>query len=408
MEIEAIPDNFELYSSSTKLGAIQSRVNSYIAAQPQSGYKPLQMISIPLGAEFYDLRNSSLQFTITGTKSGGTYARFGQDIRCIFARLTIQIGSKTIVDINNYGLMCSALDYLKDPNWAESVGKLCYGASSNVANRNADFNNPNKVYSVQLYNLLNHAELLSQALPLQQLNSQFQINLYLQNANLCCESDATSVDYTVNMVQYHLCTLTPSPAWTAAYNQRIPRGISYNFINIENAYDTSILQAGVSRVSKNLNFRYTSLLSLFFLMRPSAGLQTLATNNKMTQYDFNALNGLQVRVSSLVTPTDINCSASDLYGYVMEVFNKSTQSSTQLAIGYDSNSFIGCINLSKHPWSSTSTGISINGLNTSIASSVILDMQFSTPLPANYSLDIFAISENSLVFQQNGGIVWEN
>lgn len=403
-EIEGIPDNLGLYDV-VKYGGVLSRQNSYQPASPQSNYQPGQLIQFALPNELLDLRNSSFQFNITGSRVGGTFAMFQKDIRCIIKRMTISFGSKTVVDINNYGLLCSIMDNCKDTQWAESVGKLQYG-TGDAASRQADFANSNRSYAVQLYNFSNHAELLGQVLPLMMLNVQLYINLYLALPSECITTDGTSASYVVNNCQFHCASLTPSPGWMNAYNAK--PSVNYNFLSLENNFDTSILQAGITKCSKTLNFRNSSLIGLFFVMRPSANLQNIAVDGKLSRYDLNDLNGFQIRCGTLTQPSDVTTSPQDVFTYMLELFNKSSQTSLQLAVDYSGQNFVGGISLAKHPFQDTTSDISINGMNTTIQSSLQMQLDFGTPLPANYTLDIFGVSEQQIQFLKNGGIIWEN
>ncbi len=401
---ELIPDSLSLYET-VKFGGILNRANSYQPSQGQSGYQPGQLLQFTMPSEFLDLQNHSWQFTIQGSSVGGTYARFNNDIRSIVKRLTIAFGPKVVYDCNNQGLLYNIMNQLKDVNWNSGAGKILNGTGSQ-AERNGYFTNPNKVYAVQLYNM--HTELLAKVLPFQKLNVQMYINIYLAPAAECIETDGTSASYVVNNNQFHIASLIPSAGWDSEFNSKIPRGISYNYVLYENTFMTNLLNAGITRASATLNFRYSSLLGIFGVMRPSAGLTSFATNNKLSEFDFNNLNQVQLRMGSYVNPVDPTTSNADCYTMVCENFNKSTQDSLALPINYDSNNFIFAINLSKHPWVNPTQNLSVNGYNSSVSTAIILDLGFSSALSQNYSLDIYAQAESSVIWQVNGAIQWQN
>lgn len=399
-----IPSDLALYNT-LKYDGVISRVNSYQPASPQSNYQAGQLITFQMPLEFLDFRNMSWQFTIQGSVTGGTFARFNSDIRSIIKRMTIVFGSKVVYDCQHQNLLFNITNQIKDVNWAAGPGTILNGTGS-TTQRNADFTNPNRVYAVQLYN--QRAELLSSALPLQKLNMQMYINLYLAPANECVETDGTNPNYIVNNNQLHISSLIPSSGWEQRFASRIPQGISFNYLNFENAFDTSILGVGVSRASKTLNFRYTSLTGIIFVMRPSAGLQNPATLNKLSEYDFNNLNSCSIRLGSFQQPTDQDTNYADRYTMAVELFGKSTQLPLALAQNFNTTNFVGAVNLAKHPFEEMNSSNSVNGVNTSISSALILDMSFSSPLSQNYTLDVYAMSECSVIWQPNGSIIWEN
>ena len=137
----------------TSYGGVLARVENYEAARPPSGYLPGQLCTIQMPIGMMDFRGHSLQFTIQGTPgTGATYTRLSSDIRCIFKRLVISFGSKPVLDIMDYNVLCNILNNTKDVNWPGTFGKACNGVGS-AAERNGWFTNVNKVYAIQLYDL---------------------------------------------------------------------------------------------------------------------------------------------------------------------------------------------------------------------------------------------------------------
>jgi hypothetical protein len=404
MQETGIPNDLNLYNV-LKYDGVISRINSYQPANPQNGYAPGQLLTFQMPMEFLDFRNGSFQFTLTNTAPGSTYAYFNRDIRSIFKRITLSFGSKVIYDCQNQNLLYNIMDLLKDPQWKEYNGKVLNSTGSQ-AERTADFNNPNRVYAVQLYDL--RQELLSHALPLQKLNVQLYINIYLAPVNECITTDSLTPNYTLNNAQFHISSLIASPGWNSLYDSRISMGIPYSYINFENQYDSSILTAGTTRASKSLNFRYSSLTGIIAVMRPSANIQNLTAVDKLNNFPPLNLNTCQLRIGSFVQPTDDLANLADRFSMLCELFGKSTQIPMDAALLWDTSTFIIAQNLSKHPFSQSGNNIDTNGINTSISNNMILDLSFSVPLPANYTLDVFAMSECSVVFQQNGGIIWNN
>lgn len=398
-----IPQNLSLQQQ-VELSGVLSRINSYVPSTSQSSFSPGQQITFQISNDFLDFRNHSFQFTVNASKVGGTYGRFNKDIRSIIKRMTISFGSKIVLDINNQNLLFNMLNNLKDLNWPEYQGKILNGAGDTTS-RNTDFTDTARTYAVQLYSM--KEELLSKVLPLQKLGLSLFINLYLADPSECIETDGSSATYTVSNCQLHIAALVASQEWDNLYMSKIPQGIKYCFRNYENQFDSSLLSAGISRASKTLNFRYSSLTGIIMVMRPSANINNLAANDKLCAYDFNNLNRFNVRIGSYVCPTDDLTNYSDKYAALCELFGISTTQTIFAGLNWSTNNFMICQNLSKHPYYQNQENCLTNGVNTSVSSAMIVDMGFSAPLAQNYSLDIFAISENAVVFQSNGGIIWE-
>lgn len=398
-----LPDSLSLYEVSS-YGGIKTRVDSYSPSMPQSGYLPGQIITFQLPLQNLDLRNSSWQFSLNCTAPGSTYAYFNKDIRSIIQRMTLSFGSKIIFDCQNANLLFNVMDQLKETAWADSAGKLLYGTGDQVS-RQADFTNVNRYYCVQLYNL--NSELLSFILPLSKLNVQLYINIYLAPVANCITTDSLAPTYVVNENQFHCSFLETTPEWEQLWAAKISRGIAFNYLNYENTFDSSLLTAGISRASKTLQFRYSSLVGIIFVMRPLANINSQTAVDKLSRYDFNNLSGVQCRIGSFVTPTDITTNFGDRYTMLMQQFGYSTKVAYAASQNFNTTNFIGAVNFSRHPYQRMDASTSINGIDTSINSAVILDLTFSSPLGANYSIDIYGLSECSVVFLSNGGINWQ-
>lgn len=401
-----LPDNLAIYDMNS-YGGVVSRKSGYVPAQPQSGYQPGNKIMFSLPMEFMDLRKATFQFTVQGTPgAGATYTRFNVDMRSVINRIIIQFGSRTVYDCQGQNLLFNITNNTHLSTWASTSGVITNGTGSTVQ-RNADFLNANRVYAVELYNLPN-SELLSYPLPLHKLGSQVYVTLYLADPSTCIESDGTAPTYVLNNCQWHYDSLTPSEGWNSMYNDQIPRGVAYNYLNFEQMFDSSILTAGTTQASKTLTFRYSSFLGIIAVMRPLASINSLTANNKLSTFNLNSLNVAQLRIGTFTQPIDQARSPADLYLMFCQLFNKSAYDPLAAAVNFDSSNFVLAINLAKHPHQKIDQNTSISGINTSISNSLILDLGFSTPLPANYTLEVYGISECSVIFQPNGSITWEN
>ncbi len=401
--VKAMPE-FLSVGPEIELSGVIGKQNNYIGAQPTGGYTQNQMISIPLAVELLDMRSATLQFTIAGTLGGGaTFGRFNKDIRSIFSRIVFRFGSKIVCDIQNAGLLNNIMDQFTDFNWMPYAGALTTGTGDTVQ-RNADFLNPNKVYAVQLYQL--REEFFNTFIPFKKLGVQGFIDIYLAQNNDVIESDGTGCSYTVNNVQFHVASLTLSDEWNDLYNKTIPRGISYTYITYQNLYDSSLLPAGTTKASKILPFKFSSFLGIIAVMQDQTTGQTVL--NKLNKFNFNNLNFAQLRIGTNNFPQDTQRSASDLYSMACDTVGKSYKAPLALGQNFDSTNFILCIPVGRQlkELEMDDKRVSYCGINTSIGSSMVLDLGFSTPLASNQTLQIFAMIENTVQYQANGSVVY--
>jgi len=404
-EVIGIPDGLAITREFT-FGGVMARNNNYISARPQNGYTPGQFFTLEMPLEMLDFRSSTLQFTITGTPAGGaTFTRFNKDIRSIFKRIVVRFGSKQVLDVQNNGLLYNILDGNLDVNWESTVGALTTGTGP-AAQRNADFLNPNKVYAVQLYN--NEDSFFYNVYPFQKLGVQCYIDVYLAPANEVIETDVSGATYVVNNVQWHTASLVPSKDWEIKYGLRLPLGITFTYLTYENLYDSSVLQAGVSQASKTLSYKYSSLLGVFCVFQTSSTLQSQTTLNKLSTYNFLGLNSANLKIGSQCYPIDTNRSASDLLTMYAELFGLSMRFPFAQAVNFDSTNFVLCIPLARHIKENRDIGASLDGLNTSIGTSITLDMGFSAPLPSAQTMNIYGLVENTITFNPNGSITWNS
>lgn len=387
-----------------KFGGVKSRINNYFSAIPESNYTPGQIIKLQYPMELIDSRSHSLEFTITGTPAtGATYTRFNKDIRSIISRMVIKFGGKSVYDTTNQNLLFNIIDGTYDYNWEDTAGLIALG-TGNAAQRNADFINPNRIYSVQLYGL--SQEFLNKVLPLNKLQVQMTVELTLADPSVCIETDGTNPSYTVNNVRMHYASLVPDDNWNNMYNNKVSAGINYNYLSFENFTTSTLLPAGTQSSSAILTFRYTSLIAIILVMRPTANINNLASNDKLNTFDYNNLGVAQVKIGGYNQPQDRQRNVPDSLQMYCETFNLSMRSAFISATNFGSTSYVLCIPLSKHPREWNDSYGSISGINTSIANNIVFDLQFNTPLAANMTVDFYALSEQSVIFNANGSISW--
>lgn len=402
--IKAMPESLSL-DSEVELSGIVSRVQSYVQAQPSSGYTSSQIITIPLPMETLQLQSATVQFTIAGTPSTtGTFTRFNKDIRSIFNRVVARIGSKIVYDSMNSNLLYNILTGAFPTAWATSTGAQTTGTGSAVQ-RNADFLNANKVYAVQLYT--SQESFFYNLFPLMYLGAQMYIDLYLENPAVCIETDGLpNANYVVNNVEFHYATCVMSEGYKNMYKEKIPKGISYTYFNYANLFDSSLLPAGTTKASKVLSFKYSSLIGVLCVMQDQNTTQT--TLNKLNKFNFNNLNYAVVRVGSQNMPNEMKRNTSDMLSMYAELTGISMRTDFAQAVNFDSDNFVLAIPLARQikELENKDKRVSYSGINTSLGTSLVLELGFSSALVSNQTLQIFGIYESTLVYQPNGSVIY--
>lgn len=389
------------------LGGVIARANNYISASPENGYLPNQTITLALPFECLDLRGAQLSFTLAGTPAGGaTFTRYERDIRSLFNRITVRFGSRYVMDTQQTGLLYNVLDQTYDVNWSSTVGSLTTGSGSTVQ-RNTDFLNPNKVYSVQLY--ANEDSFFYNVMPLHKLSVQCYIDFYLAPASEVIESDVNGATYVMNNVQFHVASLVPTNNWNDMFDMKISMNpsITYTYFTYEHLFDSNILQAGTSSCQKVLNYKYSSVIGVIFVMQDKrTGSQTQL--NKMTKFNFNGVSIAYAKIGSSVYPVDQIRNSSDLLYMFAETMGLSMRFPFAGAVNFDSTNFIGAIPLARHIKENRDINLSLDGLNTSLGSSFTLTLGFTPNLPSAQDLHIWAIVENTITYNKNGSITFNN
>lgn len=389
-----------------KLGGVLASNMGYVNARTPNNVLPNQTFTIELPLEMISLENSYLAFSMTTTTAVGGVSAFNFDIRSVIQRLWVTFGSKTVYDTQNYNVFSNIANNALDVNYATSQ-RIALG-TGNLLQRQTDFNDPIKEYAVELYHF--KRDFFHNVYPLHKLGVQCIINIQLAPATDCIETIGPNggSTYVMNNIKYYYRSIIPSENWTKRYDQRVVSpGVSYIYMGYDSIYDTSILSAGITSAQKILNFKWTSLIGIACVFRnlPNIGDEMVA--DKLSDFFNPMVISAQLRLGSMTFPLFNIRNNSEMMLEWMRLFGANTRGSVFGGQFYDTTSFIVGFPLSKHPKEITSddTNNSIDGLNSSISSGMILDLKFGMPLVAGgYRLDVVALYESSLTFNPNGSI----
>jgi len=376
----------------------------------QLTYTPNQKMVCLMPQQMIDFRNSWIEFTITGNPGTYTGCAMIPDIRSIFQRITVLFGSKTVIDVNNYAWLQNAFDYLLDPQWAGNNGQILVG-TGNLASRQADFLNATRVYACSLRGFPGASVLFDKVLPLQKIAAQLELDIYLAPASQVISGTVVGVTlptYTVNNVQFHFDYITPSAELNNLYDTKVNMNppITYTYKTWENLTDSSTLAAGTSNFSKVLTFKYSSLLGILTLMQANTVLNDFTNDSKMLAMNNNSMNQLRLRIASISYPLDITAPYSDTFTRLLQMFGIQQEKPIAAAANWTTTSFLAACPLILNPYTNKNAGCDDGGLNTAIATSLIFEGGFSTPLATAQTMYIYALTEQVLTFLSNGGVTW--
>lgn len=390
------------------LGGVLSRTDVYQQAE-QSQYNAGQQIKIYLPSNVSDLREHTFQFRVNGTAYGApaTFTRLGQGAFCLFNRLEILFGPTKVMDIENIDVLKSIIRYKAPVNYTEGSGALLEGTTANAATRNADFANPNRVYAINF-----DCGILKRILYLNKINVQMIIRLTLNEPVRCLETDnigGTAGTYQILDPEFHYSGLVLSNSWNDLYNQVVAErgGYSYTYRTYANFQNTNALAAGVSNAQIVLPFRYSSLVSVLYVMRNAADLVNPLILGKNDTFNFNNINSARLKVDNIYYPTDASRSVQDIYTEFLDSENISYYADVLAATNYTTTSFIRATPLMKHPKDNRAVYGSINGLNTaSSGTSIVCEIRTAAPIAATQQIDFFACFEAEVKFLANGSVTY--
>jgi hypothetical protein len=388
-----------------------SRNSSFVNAQ-QGSYNPGQMMQFLLPQQMLDLRSSYVEFQINVTANTAVGLAMVGDIRSIFKRVVLKFGSKTFFDCGEFGVLQNLCNFSLDPNWFAYNGSTLVGAG-NLASRQALATQPTYVYACKMDLTSALGSIFDSVLPLHKISSQLEIDIYLAPAaEVMSYTSITSPNiptYTVVSPTFHADFLGPDSYWNASYDKRVREnpGITYSFKSWEELTDTSILPIGQSSFQKVLTFKNSNVLGILFVMQNATDKTDFTVPGKMNNNNFNNLNGLRLKIGGVSYPQDNITSAGDTLGRFLQMFKVPSDKPCFGAGFWTGTGFVAACPLNVYPYANQDSAVP-NGIDTSIATSIILDVTFSTPISGqNQNLYIYALSEQTLQFLANGGVLWQ-
>lgn len=267
--------------------------NDYGNAGPSSN---LIQFTLP-SSQILDFGRGYLRFTASCSQTGGTYCRFSDNIATVINRATIQVGSVIGQDSPQYDLWQNIpAQTFADPLYASSVGYMMQGFGSQTQ-RNTWGAGNQYVIPIQ-FGMLAASPLL---LPL--MSQQVLLRLYVNNSQNVLESDGTSATYSLTNIALSLDSF------------EFPSGSSYladlrSKLNNEGKLEISYQQydhgnfniTGAGQQSIQLPVKKSSVRAFIGIMRDSATINSLSTQNKFESYNYNAAQTAYFTVNNIQFP----------------------------------------------------------------------------------------------------------
>lgn len=374
---------------------ITVRIPSQISRVTESSN---QMIFDIPNSSVMDFRQGGLQFKLSVSATGGTYARASNGVHTGIQRVRVLFDSEVIEDLNSFGLITSMLAVSGDPDYASSLGYVMAGFGNATRRNTLGSNNQSYVISLLLGSL-------RKPLPLNMITSRLRIEVYWQPANVWIETDGTSPTYTITDINLYADQMNFGSEYIAQLKKTFMEEghISIPYLSYE-SFTNSVTNAGTN--SLQIPAKKRSLKGLASVMRTASTVADPTVNDKFETY--NNLNiGLDVRTyqakinntfypqvaiateAALNGPTDAIGNPIGYYNMLRLLrqwnFYRPFSLNSNLAQNYFIDRFIMAINVAPHQ------SQIMSGLDTATNFSTILLNIDLTALPSNQELTTFTI-----------------
>jgi hypothetical protein len=408
--ISVLPSEFtNLLNASERLSGVTRRKEVYANAQ-STVVNPNQPIKFFIANDgetvANDYKDSTVNFFAPGVISSGTgtFCSYSQPtgITCIFNKLEVQYGSVQVIQVLNYNLLFAMWLMSQPINTWLTTYNITMGCASTQTQANADFLNAAKWYSVPIGKI---CELLDVTWPSGLVKDQLQINLYLEQASNCIQTDYTGQNATYSVVnaQFHYSELELSPALGAMLREkRDSTGISIPYSTYGN-YETNGINGSTS-IQNVLPFSYQRFTGMLCVARNSALVNLQSTVNKLGAFElYNQLQSTKLKINNQYYPNDKCYGPIELYNHFLESydidFNKDTYAGSSWTTQMQIN--LSCAQFQNHLVVDNNM---ITGLDVSTSSSTLIHEMVTTGLPNTVLFDYYAQYIAMVVIGKGGSI----
>ena len=400
-----IPKALDYFSEVEKLAGVQKRIESYI--YPETGnnaYGPTNnIIRFRFNAGMLDLRDSFWEFTATTSATGGTYCRFSQGMSCIINRLRILVGSNCMIDTSNANVLYQLFLLGQDPGYLSTTAAVLMGYT-NAATRNADATNPNRYYNINLGYI---CELLNIVWPADFISDQVCVEIYLEQASRCIETDGTNPTYVVNTNQYHYGVFECTEEYLALVRDKIANGgimIPYK------AYDNFVgnITASATNIQTVLPYKRQCLLGVTYCARNNTNVSNPAINDRFQTFlNYSVFSSSRLKINDTYWPNDKVNNVYEAYIQNLELWCLEHQLPVQYGNDW-TNYFVVSQSVTQDPRHLEHNDI-ISGIDTSQATSTIMaELILNSPgAPALEEIQYFGYFYGLMYIRPNRSITFQ-
>lgn len=305
-----VPDSLKFKPIQKGIAARRTPVK-FRAEQPSysSGNNKLIRFVLPNNA-LYDTRNGYLTGNVTITNATGTYVRIHQGIFSIFNRLRIMVAATEVEDLRDYNRLYSFLWEMVNPSLVTGniASRMGFGTQ---AERNAS-GAASTDYCIPLYSGVLNTELL----PFDNLSSGMVLELFLEDATACLESDSpTTPVITISNLEFHMERLELQPDYRAFISNYIKmNGLQLGFQTWERYVNA--LSGGFSQ-NLAINHRSSSVNGLLHFFFNSAEFADMTVNDRFLNWIPLSLITASTLINGALFPDEpvdtLTCSRIECY-----------------------------------------------------------------------------------------------
>ena len=404
-----IPKDMDFFSDIERLGGVERCVDVYENAQQQAVSNGQTVHFFFSQCDAADFRDSFLRFALQGSLNGsGTVGAFQQGIACTINRARLLAGAEILFDLVDFNVLYENWVISNRINAVSSTLNIQMATSDNLATRQGNFANINKVYTVYLGWI---ATLLNKVIPIGSISKQLHLELILETPSYCITSDSVNPTYQMLSPQFHYKQITFTPTYKQMLMDKMANGgISILYMNYSNY--TQQVSSGTTNTSITLPWKYSRFIGFNCLARSSANIASLAQDNKFSSY-LNSTIFLQdrVRVNNLYYPADAVNGSSEAFDQYLEFHDLRYNLDCLAATIWTSDPgyFEMDMNVNQHPKHLNADDWQIQGVDTSQSSSTIVhEVKFSSPgTAANQQWDYFAQFFATMNIDSSGNVRYQ-
>lgn len=242
-----------------------------------------------LQAQYFDFSSLYLKFKLTSDEAivldrGGAFG--------LFKRLQLSVAGAQLADINNYGVLCTAmLDTDASAEWKAGYGNICAGTIGDALTGVSQAAGVARVYTVPivlnpLFNTTGHRLIPAFSL------SAIQMRLQIDSAASCVVT-AAAADPVLSFSEVELCCMMTELSGPAQSQVNEACGGVYTILANSFMNSQATLAANETQLTANLGFSVSSLERIIAVHRPTATLSARAayslgnrTTSGLVQYKY--------------------------------------------------------------------------------------------------------------------------